>query len=72
MPKAEIESHTVTVRLEAAEKSIDDLADKALALFRSALAELPGRSSIAMGAGSHLERRGTYDGHEPINAGGAR
>lgn len=72
MPKAEIQTTMVTVILEGNEASVQELADRALALYRSVRSELPSGPSIAMGAGSHIDRRGTYNTHEPIDTGGVR
>lgn len=58
MPKVEIDTPGVTIRLEASEASIDTLGKQAMDMFREA-SEVDGRDRSSMGFGSaYIERRG--------------
>lgn len=59
MPKVEIDTAGVTVRLEASESSITDLSKQALDLYRDATAIERGVTPLSIGFGGQvIERRG--------------
>lgn len=71
MPTVKITTGLVSVELDANEASIDALGKQAIGLLADAVAALPQRAEVGFGD-QHIERRGTYDAHEPLNVGGAR